>query len=73
MAQPYLTSALDAGDWSASRPSRFTPGEIAPGTHWLRGWVAPEPVWTLWSREKSVFPAENRTLAIQPVARHYTD
>jgi len=24
---------------SASRPSRFTTGERAPGTHWIRGWV----------------------------------
>jgi hypothetical protein len=29
------------GEWSASRPSRFTPGERAPGTHWIGGWVDP--------------------------------
>jgi hypothetical protein len=23
----------------ASRPSRFTPGETDPGTHWIGGWV----------------------------------
>jgi hypothetical protein len=28
-----LTSALDGGEWSASRPGRFTPSETAPGTH----------------------------------------
>jgi hypothetical protein len=28
-----LTSALVGAEWSASRPSRFTPGERAPGTH----------------------------------------
>jgi len=27
-----LTSALDGGEWSASRPGRFTPRERAPGT-----------------------------------------
>jgi hypothetical protein len=27
--------------WSASRPGRFTPGERAAGTHWIRGWVCP--------------------------------
>jgi len=30
-----LTSALDGGKWSASRPGRFTPKEKAPGTHWI--------------------------------------
>jgi hypothetical protein len=33
-----LTSALVGGEWSASRPGRFT-----PSTHWIGGW-APEPV-----------------------------
>jgi hypothetical protein len=30
-----LTSALDGGEWSASRPGRFTPRERAPGTYWV--------------------------------------
>jgi hypothetical protein len=34
-----LTSALDGGEWSASRPGRCTPRERAPGTHWIGGWV----------------------------------
>jgi hypothetical protein len=34
-----LTSALDGSEWSASRPSRFTPRERAPGTHRIGGWV----------------------------------
>jgi hypothetical protein len=37
----FLTSALVEGEWSASRPYRFTPGERAPSTHWLGGWVEP--------------------------------
>jgi hypothetical protein len=37
----FLTSALVAGESSASRPGRFTPGEGAPGTHWIGGWVDP--------------------------------
>jgi hypothetical protein len=36
-----LTSALAAGESSASRPCRFTPGERVPGTHWIGGWVDP--------------------------------
>jgi hypothetical protein len=37
----FLTSALVAGEWSASRHGRFTAGERAPGTHWIGGWVGP--------------------------------
>jgi hypothetical protein len=36
-----LTSAVDGGEWSASRPGRFTLRERAPGTHWIGGWVGP--------------------------------
>jgi hypothetical protein len=34
-------SALVGSEWSASRPGCFTPGERAPGTHWIGGWVDP--------------------------------
>jgi hypothetical protein len=34
------------------------------------GWTL-ESIWTLWRREKSC-TAENRTLALHPVARRYT-
>jgi hypothetical protein len=37
----FLTSALAAGEWSASRPGCFTPGEIVPRTHCMGGWVDP--------------------------------
>jgi hypothetical protein len=37
----FLTSALLGGEWSASRPCRFTPKERAPVTHWIGGWVGP--------------------------------
>jgi hypothetical protein len=40
-APPFLTSALDGGDWLAWRSSRFIPGERARGTHWIGGWVDP--------------------------------
>jgi hypothetical protein len=29
----FLTSALGGGEWSASRPGRFTTGEKFSGTH----------------------------------------
>jgi hypothetical protein len=33
----FLTSALFGGEWLASRPGLFTPGERALGTHWMGG------------------------------------
>jgi hypothetical protein len=38
----FLTSALLGGKWSASHSGRFTPGERAPGAHWIGGWVGPK-------------------------------
>jgi hypothetical protein len=35
----FLTSALSGSEWSASRPSKFTPSERAPVTHSIGGWV----------------------------------
>jgi hypothetical protein len=39
-----LTLALNGGEWSASRPGRFSPRETAPGTHWTGGWVGPRAI-----------------------------
>jgi hypothetical protein len=41
-ASSFLTSAVDGGEWSASRPGRFNPGEeatvpIALESGWLTG------------------------------------
>jgi hypothetical protein len=47
----FLTSALDGGDWSASRSDRFTPGEKAPVHIGHKAGWAPEPVWTTLRRE----------------------
>jgi hypothetical protein len=35
----FIISALAGGERSATRPGCLTPGEIAPGTHWVGGWV----------------------------------
>jgi hypothetical protein len=40
----FLTSALDGGEWRASRRGRFTPRVRAPGTHRIGGWVGPRAV-----------------------------
>jgi hypothetical protein len=70
-----LTSALDGGEWSASRPYRFTPRERGPGTHWIGGWVGPRAV---LDAVKGNIPnsrreSNPRTPIVQPVAQRYTD
>jgi hypothetical protein len=37
----FLDLALAGGEWSASRPDRFTPVERALGTHWIGGYMDP--------------------------------
>jgi hypothetical protein len=50
----FLTSALAGGDWSASRPCCFTPGERTPGSHLVRKLSGPQslsgrcPSWESW-------------------------
>jgi hypothetical protein len=67
IAPPHLTSALDGGEWSASRPGRFNSGEITPRyplDRRLGGLVGLDAV-----EKKKVFPsAAIRTPAVQPVA-----
>jgi hypothetical protein len=59
---PFLTSAVDGGECSASRLGSFTPGERT-----LRS----EPVWTLWRRE-NLSRVGIRISAVELVARRYT-
>jgi hypothetical protein len=54
---PFLTSALDGGEWWASRPSCFNPEEIARDAFEQEAGWAPEPVWMLWRREKISCPS----------------
>jgi len=35
----FLTSAIDTGEWSASRPGRFSSRIRVPSTHRIGGWV----------------------------------
>jgi hypothetical protein len=65
MAPPFLTSAVDAGEWSASRPGRFTPGARALGTHWRRDWVFPRADLDAMKKRKNLILAGNRTRAVQ--------
>jgi hypothetical protein len=70
----YLTSALDGGEWSASRRGRaLPPGKGPPVPIGQEAGWAPEPVWTQGLEEKSSAPVGDRTQIVQPVVRHYTD
>jgi hypothetical protein len=65
-----LTSALDRGEWSASRPGRFTPRKRAPGTQWIGGWVGPRAVLDVVVKRKIPSPRwewNPLTPIVQPV------
>jgi hypothetical protein len=68
---------LESG-WSASCPTFFTPspGERAPGTHWIGGWVGSKASLDAVGKRKIHIPHQKsslRILIIQPVASRYTD
>jgi hypothetical protein len=70
----YFTSALDGGEWSASRLGRFTPRERAPGTHWMGGRVGLRAVLDAVVKRKipnSRWESNPRTRIVQPVAQRY--
>jgi hypothetical protein len=69
IAPPFLTSALDGGEWSASRPCRFTHRERAPRTHWIGGWVGPQNRSERYGEEKKIsYPAGNINPVVQLAA-----
>jgi hypothetical protein len=58
----FTTSALDASEWSASRPGRaLPPGKGTPVPIGQEAGWAPEAVWTQSIEEKSFAPAGDRT------------
>jgi hypothetical protein len=66
-----MTSGLDGGEWSASRPGRFTPGETAPGTHCIGGWVGPSAGLDVIEKRKTSCPYREPspdTPVSQPIA-----
>jgi hypothetical protein len=72
----FSTSALDGGEWPASRPGRaFTPGERTPVPIGQEAGWDPEPVWTQRLQENILCPCRESTPdrpVAQPVVRHYT-
>jgi hypothetical protein len=69
----FTTSAVDGGEWSASRPGRVLPPGKGPPVPIGQepGWAS-EPVWTQRLEEKFFAPAGDRTPVVQSVVRHYT-
>jgi hypothetical protein len=60
----FLTSALDGGEWSASRPGRFT--------HWTGGWVGPRACLDAVSKRKIPSPRRGSNpdqSIVQPVVK----
>jgi hypothetical protein len=39
IAPSFLALVKGGGEWSASGPGRFIPGERVPGTYWTEGWL----------------------------------
>jgi hypothetical protein len=72
----FLTSALVGDEWSASRPSRFTPWDRVTGTHYIGGWVGPRTGLDDVQKRKNLAPAETGTPTpppSNPVASRCTD
>jgi hypothetical protein len=68
-----LTSALDGGEWSASRPgSALPPGKGTPVPIGLETGCASELIWSRRLEEKS-FASAGDPPVVQSVIRHYTD
>jgi hypothetical protein len=70
----YLTSALDGGEWSASRPGRaLAPGKGPPVPIGQEAGWAPEPVWMQRLEEKSSPSVRDRSPVVQSVLSHCTE
>jgi len=52
----FLTTALDAREWSASRLGRFTPTERAPHAHWVGVCVGPSAALDVAAKRKIPSP-----------------
>jgi hypothetical protein len=68
----FLTSALEVGEWSASRSGRALPPGKEPPVPTVQeaGW-APEPVWTQRLEGKSSASVRDQTPTVRSVVRHY--
>jgi hypothetical protein len=70
LSHVFLTSALVEGEWSASRPGRFTSDERASGTHWVGRWMDPNAGLNYMEKWKLLTLPWNE---LRPLANRYTD
>jgi hypothetical protein len=68
----FLTSEVDAGEWSPSSPGSY-PGERAPINNGQKSAWAPEPIWGRCPRKINFAPARNQSWLSTPFPRHFTD
>jgi hypothetical protein len=73
LAPPFLTPALDGGEWSALCPGFFAQGKSCWHPFCGRLGGPQNQSRCVKSRGKSIASAGNWTWVIQPVACHYTD
>jgi hypothetical protein len=66
-APPFLTSALDGGEWPVSCPSHFT-----PRTNWTGGWVGPRASLNALKKRK-VLPRQESNPDHPAHSLHYTN
>jgi hypothetical protein len=59
--------ALNGGEWSASRPGRFTAGKRVSDSYWIGRWVRPRTGLHEVTKREITDPAKNRTPVIQHV------
>jgi hypothetical protein len=70
MAPLFLTSALDGGEWSASRHGRFSPGKSTADNYWIVGWNGLRADLDAMENRKTVPPQEiePRPSCLLPIA-----
>jgi hypothetical protein len=66
-----LTLALDGGEWSASRPGRFTSREESPVTHWIGRCLGSRAGLDVVSKRKIPSPCQDSNPE-HPVAQSYS-
>jgi hypothetical protein len=72
IAPPFLTWALDGVTGQLHAPAALPPGKEPPvPILWEAGW-APEPVWTLWRKQKYNTTVHRNLVRNRKEKNHYT-